>query len=123
MLNQISGNHSKPQSGSHGSSHGSGGLGGLANQLIGGIGGGSHGGSHGSSSGGHNSGNPGKLVGQLASNLFSSGHNKPEQQSQNYNSGQAHPPQHSGGLGGQVMGGVANMFGGHHGNKPVSAFT
>lgn len=80
------------------------------------------GGSHGNSSGGNSSGGiPGKLVGQLASNLFSSGHSKPEQQSQNYHGGQSHQPQHSGGLGGSVMGGAANIFGGLHGQKPVSA--
>ncbi|RYP54095.1 hypothetical protein DL768_001097 [Monosporascus sp. mg162] len=118
LLGHLSGGGNKPHGGSHGNSNGSSGLGGLANQLMGGLGGGSHGGSHGSShgssSGGHGPGNPGKLVGQLASSIFSSSHNKPDQ-AQSYHSGQSHQPQHSGGLAGTVMGGVANMFG--HGRQ------
>lgn len=114
LLNQFSGGHGKPQGNN---SHGSGGIGGIAGQLIGGLGG-SHGSSHGSSSGGHGGGTPG-LVGQLASNLFSSG-NKPQQaQPQNYHGGQSHQPQHSSGLAGSVMGGVASVFGGTHGNQGV----
>ncbi|KAI0852008.1 hypothetical protein F5Y00DRAFT_205104 [Daldinia vernicosa] len=108
LLSQFSGGHGKPQSGS---SHGSSGIGGIASQLIGGLGG-SHGSSHGSSSGGHGGGVPSQLVGQLASGLFSSG-SKP-QQPQNYHAGQSHQPQHSSGLAGSVMGGVASMFGGAH---------
>ncbi len=75
-------------------------------QIIGGL----------THSGGHGGGNMGgKLVGQLASNLFSSG-NKPSQP-QNYHGGPSATPQHSGGLAGSVMGGVAHMFGG----QPQSA--
>ncbi|KAJ8129517.1 hypothetical protein O1611_g4115 [Lasiodiplodia mahajangana] len=109
LLSQFSGGSGKPHSSN---SHGSGGLGNLAGQLIGSLGS-SHGGSHGSSSGTHSGGgNSGSLVGQLASNLFSAGQ-KPEQP-QNYHGGQPHS---SGGLAGQVMGGVAGMFGGHHGKQ------
>ncbi|KAH8165932.1 hypothetical protein CIB48_g2332 [Xylaria polymorpha] len=105
LLGQFTGGNGKPHSGS---GHGSGGLGNLAGQLIGSLGN-SHGSSSGSHSGGGGSSN---LVGQLASNLFSSAQ-KPEQP-QNYHGGQSHS---SSGLAGQVMGGVAGVFGGHHGKQ------
>lgn len=98
-----------------GSSHGgsSNNFGGLANQVLSGLthtGSGSQG-SHGSSGGGIG----GKIASQLASNLFSSG-SKPA--TQNYHNGQQTTQyQHSGGLAGSVMGGVANMFGGGGGNS------
>lgn len=112
LLGQFSGGSGKPHGGS---GHSSGGLGNLAGQLIGGLGNSHGGGSSGSHSGG---GGSSGLVGQLASNLFSSGQ-KPEQ-SQNYHGGQSHS---SGGLAGQVMGGVSGMFGGHHGKPPVRRAT
>lgn len=112
LLSQFSGGNGKPHGGS---GNGSGGLGNIAGQLIGSLGN-SHGGSHGGSSGSHSAGGgSSSLVGQLASNLFSSGQ-KPEQP-QTYHGGQAHS---SGGLAGQVMGGVAGMFGGHNGKQSVS---
>ncbi|KAI1269590.1 hypothetical protein F5Y18DRAFT_104081 [Xylariaceae sp. FL1019] len=112
LLSQVSGGHGK----AHGSSGSSNGLGSLAGQLIGGLAGG-HGNSHSSSSGNHSSGGgAGAIVGQLASNLFSSGH-KPEQPT-NYHGGQSQQSHHSGGLAGQVMGGVTGMFGGsNHGQS------
>ena len=111
-MSQLGGG--KPQGGG---SHGSGGGGGgLAGQLLGGlVGGGSHGSSGHGGSGGGAAGIGGKLASQLASNLFSSGSNKPSQP-QNYHGGQsAHTPS-SGGLAGSVVGGVSSMFGG--GGKP-----
>jgi hypothetical protein len=111
----LGGKNSGNSSGGHGSNP----LG-LAGQLIGGITQSSGGQSSGS--GGHGGGgkNPaGKLVGALASSLLSSGNNNKPQQPQNYHGGQTsgHQAQHSGGLAGAVMGGVASMFGG----KPSSS--
>ncbi len=85
-------------------------------QIISGL---THsGGGHGHSGGGGALGGVGgKLAGQLVSNLFSSdGDHKP----QNYHSGQSTAQQqHSGGLAGSVMGGVAHMFGGQHDSGSV----
>ncbi|KAI1767026.1 hypothetical protein GGR53DRAFT_160745 [Hypoxylon sp. FL1150] len=112
LLNQFSGGKT------HGnSSHGSSGIGGIAGQLIGGLGGSHSSSGHGSSSGGHSGGASSNLVGQLASNLFSSGSKPQQAQPQNYHGGQSSQPQHSGGLANSMMGGVASMFGGSHGNQ------
>ncbi|RYC60733.1 hypothetical protein CHU98_g5494 [Xylaria longipes] len=100
LLSQFTGGNGKPHSGG---GHGSGGLGSLAGQLIGSLGN-SHGSSHGTSGSHSGGGGSSNLVGQLASNLFSSGQ-KPEQP-QNYHGGQSHS---SGGLAGQVMGGVSDL--------------
>ncbi|KAJ2988224.1 hypothetical protein NUW58_g4090 [Xylaria curta] len=109
LLNQFTSGSGKPQSGS---GHGSGGLGNLAGQLIGSLGS-THGSSHGTSSGGQSGSGSSNIVGQLASGLFSSTQ-KPDK-SQNYHGGGTSHP--SGGIAGQVLGGVAGMFGGHHGKQ------
>jgi hypothetical protein len=62
----------------------------------------------------------GKLVGKLASNLLSPSE-KPEQP-QNYHGGQSTGHQQNHGLAGSLMGGVASMFGGKHGNEGVRVF-
>ncbi|KAH8678164.1 hypothetical protein BX600DRAFT_146190 [Xylariales sp. PMI_506] len=104
ILGQLGGKQS------HSGSQGSSSLGGLAGQLIGGLSGSSHGNT--GSSSGSGSGPAGKLVGALASSLFSSGGKQDNQQPQNYHGGASSTPQHSGGFAGQMMGGVASMFGG-----------
>ena len=100
----------------HGGGGGSGNaLSGLANQFLGG--GGGHNNQHHGSSGGGGMG--GKLVGKLTSSLLSPDP-KPEQP-QNYHGGQSGSgQQQQHGLAGSLMGGVASMFGGKHGNEGVS---
>jgi hypothetical protein len=100
-------------SGGHGSSP-LGNLGGLASQFLGG----GHGGSGGGSGGNKPSG-AGKLVGQLASSFMHSASQEKPPAPQSYHGGsnQNSQQQHQGGLAGQLMGGVATMFGGKPGNS------
>jgi hypothetical protein len=96
-------------------------LGGLANQFLGGSHGGS--GSGGGSSGGNKPSGAGKLVGQLAQSFMHSASQEKPPAPQNYhnssgqNSQQQQQQHGGGGIAGQIMGGVATMFGGKHGSS------
>lgn len=109
-MNALLGGKNSGHGGSGGghSSSPLGNLGGLANQFLGG----SHG-SSGGSSGGNKPSGAGKLVGQLAQSFMHSASQEKPPAPQNYhgNSNQ-NSHQQQGGLAGQIMGGVATMFGG-----------
>jgi hypothetical protein len=116
-MNALLGGKNSGHGGSGGGGHSSsplGNLGGLANQFLGG----SHGGS---GSGGENKpSGAGKLVGQLAQSFMHSASQEKPPAPQNYHGSSnqnSHQQQQGGGIAGQIMGGVATMFGGKHGSS------